>query len=105
MLLHRRGQHVALGKQVGAAVMVDDALGIAGGAGSIVERDGVPFILGHPPFELGIAAGEELLVFDVAKAGAVDGKLRVVVVDDDGPGGLGERERGFDGASRIPCRR
>ncbi len=59
VLGHGAGQHVALGHQVGAAVVVDDALGIAGRAGGVVERDRVPFVVGHRPGEVGIALGEQ----------------------------------------------
>ena len=45
--------------QVGAAVVVDHALGVAGGAGGVVERDGVPLVVGQRPVEVRVAAGEE----------------------------------------------
>ncbi len=62
-----RGQHIAVTHQRGAAMMEDDALGIAGGAGGVVERDRVPFVVRHLPREIGIAAGEKLLVVDLAQ--------------------------------------
>src|SRR3546814_10477309 len=41
-----KGQHVADGIQIGAAVMVDDALGVAGGARGVEQRDRPPFVGG-----------------------------------------------------------
>ena len=67
MLAHAGMDGVGIGHQRGAAVVVDDALGIAGGARGVVERDRVPFVVGHRPGEIGIAAGEELLVVDRAE--------------------------------------
>ena len=47
VLGHRGYQDVALREQVGAAVMVDHAFGVAGGAGGVVDGDGVPFVCRH----------------------------------------------------------
>ena len=64
-----------------AAVVIDHALGIAGGARSVIERDGVPFVVRHRPGVVGIALRDELLVFDGAQPLARAGVFRVVVVD------------------------
>jgi hypothetical protein len=80
--------------------MVDDALGIAGGAGGVVERDGVPLVVGHPPGELRVARGDELFVAGLAQALALDRELEVVVVDDERPR-LGPRQRLLDGAGKL----
>ena len=45
--------------QVGAAMMIDDALGVAGGARGVVERDRVPFVVRHQPGEFRIAFAEK----------------------------------------------
>ncbi|MNZ32539.1 hypothetical protein D3C78_498700 [compost metagenome] len=66
VLAHRPDHLVAQRVQVGAAVVVDHALGIAGGAGGVVQRDGVPLVLRPLPGELGIALGEEGLVVELA---------------------------------------
>ena len=42
-------------EQMRAAVVIDDALRIAGGAGGVIERDRVPFVVRHRPGEVGIA--------------------------------------------------
>ena len=75
-----------------AAVVIDHALRIAGGAGGVVEADGVPLVVRHVPGVVGIAAGDELLVFDLAQPLAGAGIFRIVVVDHQRLG-LAERER------------
>ena len=52
--------------QVRAAVMRDHAFRIAGGAGRVAQRDGLPFVLRQFPWKRRIAAGDEILVFDLA---------------------------------------
>ena len=44
---HAPDLHVADRVQVGAAVVIDHALGVAGGAAGVVEADGLPFIGGQ----------------------------------------------------------
>ena len=51
-------------EQIGAAMVIDHALGIAGRAGRVVQRNRIPFVARHLPGELGIAFAEELLVFE-----------------------------------------
>ena len=92
MLAQAAGEHVADREQVGAAVVVDDALGIAGRARSVVERDGVPLVVGHFPREVGIARRDEILVLDRAQPLARAGEFRIVVVDHQRLH-LGERQR------------
>ena len=82
VLLHAAGNHVADREQIGAAMMVDDALRIAGRARSVVERDSIPLVVRHPPGEIGVAGVQEILVFQIAEAFAGAGKFRVVIVDD-----------------------
>ena len=80
--------------EIRAAMMIDHALGIAGGAGRVVERDRVPFVGGVGPFEIGIAAGDEALVIDRSQARAA---WRHRVVDVDHQRRLVEQsERGSD---------
>ena len=54
VFLHRGGQGVALSKEIRATVMRNDTFGIARGARGVVDRNGVPFVLGHQPFEFRI---------------------------------------------------
>ena len=56
VLAHAGGEGVGVAHQRRAAMMIDDALGIAGRAARIVERDGVPFVGRHLPGKVGIAA-------------------------------------------------
>ncbi len=53
------GDDVADRQQVGAAMMIDDALGIAGRARGVVERDRVPFVARAQPIVGLVAFGEE----------------------------------------------
>ena len=59
-------QHVADGVGGRAAVVVDHALGVAGGAAGVVERDGVPFVARVLPFEGRVALGHQGLVGEAA---------------------------------------
>ena len=58
--------------------MVDDAFGIARGAGGVIEGDGVPLVRGVLPFEIRVAAGDELLIVAFAESFAA----RAESVDD-----------------------
>src|SRR5205807_5078013 len=103
VLAHGAGDDVADREQISTAVAVDDALGVAGGAGRVVERNRVPFVRGYLPAKIGIAAGQELLIFDRAEPLARAGELRIVVVDDERLY-LGERQRLFDRARELAVR-
>src|SRR5262249_43711859 len=78
MLAHAAGEHIADGEEISAAVVIDHALGIAGGARSIVERDRVPLVVGHFPSEVRIARREKILVVDHAQPFTRAGELGVV---------------------------
>ena len=45
---------------------VDDALRVAGGAGSIVERDGLPFVGRTLPGEIGFLFVEQFVIAELA---------------------------------------
>ena len=67
--------------KVRAAMMIDDALWVAGGAGGVVQRDRIPFIGRRLPRVFGIAFGEECLVADVAERFPIR-VVRIIDVDD-----------------------
>ena len=72
--------------QMRAAMMIDDALGIAGGSRRIVQRDRVPFVVRRPPAKIGLAGSDERLVIAMAQPlrGVVRrGTERVDDVDDE----------------------
>ena len=79
------GEHVGVAHERRAAVAVDDALGIAGGARGVVERQRLPLVLRHAPAEPGVARGEERLVVRVGQRLGRLRELLVVVVDDERP--------------------
>ena len=54
VLRHPPGERVADRVQVGAAVVVDDALRVAGGARRVVERDRIPLVARQRPRIVGI---------------------------------------------------
>ncbi len=78
-------QNVAHGEQVRTAMVIDDALWIAGGAGGIIEGNGSPLVRGRQPRERRIARGEKTLVVQFAQRLAPGPRLRVVDIDDDDP--------------------
>ena len=79
VLRHAPGDDVADGVQVRAAVVVDDALGVAGRARGVVQRDGVPLVLRPQPGELRVALLQQRLV---AGLGVDDGNGRICLLDD-----------------------
>ncbi len=81
MARHVGGENVAVAHQCRAAMVEHHALRIAGGAAGVIERDRIPFVVRHAPFELRIAAGDEVLVFDVAQHFARLRKFQIVVID------------------------
>jgi hypothetical protein len=92
VLPHPAGDDVVDREQVRAAVVIDHALGIAGGTRRIVECDGVPLVIRHLPSESWIVRGHERLVFDLADPLAWPGVLQIVVIDHEGLH-FGERQR------------
>ena len=99
MLAEIAGEDVADRVEVGAAVMRDDALGIAGGARGVAQRNGFPFVGRQPGFDVGIALGDRRLIFDFANAFSAEG--RVVDVDDKGLRTLHQRQRFRDHARKF----
>ena len=104
MPAHVGRDDVADREQVGAAMVIDDALRVAGRSGRVVERDGVPLVEREDALVDLVALGDEGLVFDLADPRAGAFVFRVVVVDDEGPD-LGELQRLGDRPPRIPGRR
>ena len=97
---HGPDHHVADGVQEGAAVMVDDALRVAGGAGCVIQRTGVPFVSGPLPRVFGIAACDEVLVFHGAEErSAVIGGVIDIDNEDIGAECF---ESAFDRVRKLP---
>jgi hypothetical protein len=59
VLGHVPFQHVADGVDGRAAVVVDHALGVAGGAAGVVQRNRIPLVGGQLPGEIRIALGDK----------------------------------------------
>ena len=68
---HAPVQDVADRVQMRAAMMGDDALRIAGGAGGVVQRDRIPLIGRVLPGVVRIALGQKRFVVDFAEQLAV----------------------------------
>ncbi len=100
MLAEVAGKDVADGVEVGAAMMGDDALGIARGAGGVTQRDRVPFVVRRSRDEARIALRQRLFIFDVADAPAA-GKGAVVDVDNKRLRSRHQSERLGDDAGKF----
>ena len=62
MLLQSCMDRVGIGHQCRAPIMVDDTLRIARRAGRVVERDRIPFVIGHGPLKFRRAGGDKRFV-------------------------------------------
>jgi hypothetical protein len=100
---HAPRDDVAGGVQVGAAMVVDHTLGIAGRAGRVVQSDGIPFVAGQPPRIGRIAAGQEILVVQVAQRLARRGGF-VFDLDHQRTGLRQQCQRLFDHRGELPVR-
>ena len=69
---HRPDHHVADGIEEGPAVMIDDALGVAGRARRVIQRTRVPFIRRPCPSIVRISAGDKVFVLNRADQFATD---------------------------------
>ena len=88
---HRPSDAVTQRIQIGAPVVIDHALGVARGAGGVIDRDRVPLVRGPAPVEAGVAAGEQRLVLDLPEQ--IAALLRRIVDVDDERGYRRLRER------------
>ena len=68
MLAEIAGEDIADGVEIGAAMMGDDALGIARRARRVAQRDRVPFVAGRDRREVRIALRDGGFIFDLADA-------------------------------------
>ena len=88
---HAPDQDVADSVQVRASMMIDDALGVAGGARGVVERDRLPFVHRQHRRQAEIGAVEQRLVGGLAQELVRTRMLRIDDVDHpDGPRHLGQ---------------
>ena len=82
---HAPGQDIGRGRKIGPAMVIDHALGAAGGAGGVVDGDGFPFVLRHDPCRRGVAFGQEFVIGQVMARG---GEAFIHHFDDPGDGAL-----------------
>ena len=82
MLAEVAGNDIADGVEVSAAVVGDDALGIACRTRSVAQRNRVPFVAGQAGREAGVALRHCRFIFEFADPLAA-GKGRIVDVDHE----------------------
>ena len=85
----------AHGHQIRATMMVDDTLRATRGAGCIIEREALPFIGRHDPFELGIAALKQRVISLIMPRSRI-ARSGVRHLDDQRSITLHFRDGGFD---------
>ena len=98
---HRPGQDVADRLQERAAMVIDDALRVAGRARCVVERDCAAFVGWRRPGEPRIALGDEVLVLEGSEPLAGPCIQVVDDIDDEWPFSQ-PRQRGADLSSKLP---
>ena len=81
-------------------MVVDDALRVAGGAGGVIQRDGVPLVVRQAPGEIGIAFVEEgfVILFTETLGTRIVG---IDDVDDQRLRPLEQRQGGLDGLQKL----
>ncbi len=103
-LRHAPGGGVAHRIEIGPAVVRDHALGIAGGAGSVGHRDGVPFVLRTREPLQRLVPCEQRLVLVCAQRLTGPRVLAVAHIDDDGCAAMlisQDRERHADDGREL----
>ena len=100
VLAHAASDDIALRKQIGTAMVVDNAFRVAGGAGCVIEGDRVPFVERSCTFKPGVAFGKKCLIVERADAFAGAAKFGIVIIDYEGFDGY-ERKRGFGGCREF----
>ncbi len=66
MLAHGPHRLIAHAVHVGTAMVINDAFRVTGGAGGVVQGDGIPFVLWQAPLELRVTFLQEDLIIQVA---------------------------------------
>ena len=76
------GENVALRQKRSSAMVIDNSLGVPGGAGGVVQRDGIPFIIGPSPRVVRIAGLNHVFVVHRANASTLNFIFRINIVHD-----------------------
>ena len=92
MFGHGGGQRIALCQEIRTPVMRDHTLGVACGAGCVIDRNRVPFILWHQPVIGRIASRQEGVVIFCLGRDARPRELRIIILDEE-RGGCCKRQR------------
>ncbi len=95
-MAHGPGHLVANGVQVRATVVIDHALGVAGSAGGVVERNGLPLVIRPVPGKRRVALGKQGFIVQRADCSALT-VFRVIHIHhqwrvlEQGQGGCDDR--------------
>ena len=65
-------------------MMIDDALGVAGGARRVVQRDCIPLVLRHQPIKFRITLGDKTFILYRAQQFAGLWEFQIIVIYDEG---------------------
>ena len=85
-----------------ATVVIDHALGVAGGAAGVVQRNRVPLVGGRLPGKVGVAHGHKLVIRDAAQPLHGARVERVLHINhQQRRGGLAQRQRLLHDASKF----
>ena len=82
LCVNPEGHGVADGVQIAAAMVIDHALGVAGRARGIIERQIRPLVIGAAPGVIRVAAGNERFIVGIADLAAA-WRRRIVDIDDE----------------------
>ena len=82
-------------------MVVDHALRVAGGAGGVVQRDGLPLVGGQRPGELRIALGQQRFIVQRSQLLAADKQWVVHINDQRAFLGLDQPQRLADGLGEL----
>ena len=82
MVRHGPLENVAHRVQVGTAMVIHHALGLASGAGGVVQRNRLPLVAGQPVGVIRVALGQQRLVLQLANALGLAQKFRVGHIDN-----------------------
>lgn len=77
MWRHAARQHIAHRIEIRAAMVIQHALGVAGGARGVVEADVLPFIGGRFPVRIGGLGGQPSFVLGIAQRAVIPGELPI----------------------------
>ena len=89
--------------EIGAAMVIDHAFRVSGGARGVVQGDRVPFVIRQMPFEIAVTLRKKIFIFKFAK-GFTTSEGRVININDQ-RFYFYQRERLFDHCRKFAIRK